>query len=582
MQKYIFLLFWQSAMKYPVRTITAVLGSTVTSIVGGFAGPLVIALILERIQQGTISLDSSWALIFLYALTQIYGQIIGWRLNYYCLRTMQALATKDLYNKIFSKLTEHSLNFHSDRFGGSLVSQTSKLIGSFGTFWDTLIFTAIPTAAGLAAATIILSFYFWQYAVVLLAISIVYILAVYYGSRFMFKRYTAESQANTASNGYVADAVTNVMTIKSHGHEEVELKNLNNKVETWRQKALSTMRGFIRVSTAYSSLTTIMNLVAIVAAIIAVENKSISIGAVYLAVSYTFTITGRLWDIIYVMSSYNRIIGDANDMTEILRLKPSVKDLSSDSISVSDGYIKINNMSFSHKGHKEKLFENFSLHIKPDQRVGLVGVSGSGKTTLTKLLLRFSDVNDGNIEIDGQDIKMVTQHSLRRSIAYVPQEPMLFHRSISENIAYGKLDATKAEILAAAEKAQAREFIEKLPKGFDTLVGERGVKLSGGQRQRIAIARAILKDSPIIVLDEATSALDSESEVLIQEALKKLMQSRTSIVIAHRLSTISHLDRIVVLDKGKIIEQGSHKELLERNGKYAKLWSHQSGGFLEG
>ncbi len=581
MQKYIFLLFWQSAMKYPVRTITATLGATATSIVGGFVGPLIIAQILERIQAGTISLESSWTLIMLYALTQIYGQIVGWRLNYYCLRTMEALATKDLYAKIFSKLTEHSLNFHSDRFGGSLVSQTSKLIGSFGTFWDTVVFTALPSVAGIVAATVILSFYFWQYSLVLLVISFVYIAAVYYGSRFMSKRYTAESQANTASNGYVADAVTNVITIKSHGHEDVELKNLNNKVEAWRQKAMHTMHGFIGVSTAYSSLTTVMNLIAIVAAIVAVENKSISIGAVYLAVSYTFTMTGRLWDTIYVMSSYNRIIGDAHDMTEILRLKPSVKDLTDDNLVVKDGYIKINNMSFSHKGHKDELFKNFSLDIRPGQRVGLVGVSGSGKTTLTKLLLRFSDVNNGTIEIDDQDIKTITQHSLRRSIAYVPQEPMLFHRSISENIAYGKLDATNEEILDAAEKAQARDFIEKLPKGFNTLVGERGVKLSGGQRQRIAIARAILKDAPIIVLDEATSALDSESENLIQEALKKLMQNRTSIVIAHRLSTISHLDRIVVLDNGKIVEDGTHKELLKRDGKYAKLWSHQSGGFLE-
>lgn len=581
MQKYIFLLFWQSAMKYPVRTITATLGATATSIVGGFVGPLIIAQILERIQAGTISLESSWTLIMLYALTQIYGQIVGWRLNYYCLRTMEALATKDLYAKIFSKLTEHSLNFHSDRFGGSLVSQTSKLIGSFGTFWDTVVFTALPSVAGIVAATVILSFYFWQYSLVLLVISFVYIAAVYYGSRFMSKRYTAESQANTASNGYVADAVTNVITIKSHGHEDVELKNLNNKVEAWRQKAMHTMHGFIGVSTAYSSLTTVMNLIAIIAAIVAVENKSISIGAVYLAVSYTFTMTGRLWDTIYVMSSYNRIIGDAHDMTEILRLKPSVKDLTDDNLVVKDGYIKINNMSFSHKGHKDELFKNFSLDIRPGQRVGLVGVSGSGKTTLTKLLLRFSDVNNGTIEIDDQDIKTITQHSLRRSIAYVPQEPMLFHRSISENIAYGKLDATNEEILDAAEKAQARDFIEKLPKGFNTLVGERGVKLSGGQRQRIAIARAILKDAPIIVLDEATSALDSESENLIQEALKKLMQNRTSIVIAHRLSTISHLDRIVVLDNGKIVEDGTHKELLKRDGKYAKLWSHQSGGFLE-
>ena len=219
--------------------------------------------------------------------------------------------------------------------------------------------------------------------------------------------------------------------------------------------------------------------------------------------------------------------------------------------------------------------------IEAGRTVGLVGVSGSGKTTLTKLLLRFADVDAGGIFIDGQDIRDVTQESLRNAIAYVPQESSLFHRSIFENIAYGKPDATRKEVERAAQLANADEFIRELPNGYDTLVGERGVKLSGGQRQRIAIARAILKDAPILVLDEATSALDSESEALIQEALKNLMKGRTSIVVAHRLSTIAGLDRIVVLDNGKIVEQGTHKELLDTGGAYAKLWSRQSGAFLE-
>jgi ATP-binding cassette subfamily B protein len=210
-----------------------------------------------------------------------------------------------------------------------------------------------------------------------------------------------------------------------------------------------------------------------------------------------------------------------------------------------------------------------------------VGHSGSGKTTLTRLLLRFSDIEAGVIAIDGQDISKVTQKSLRESIAYVPQEPMLFHRSLRENIAYGKPEASFEEVHAAAEKANAIEFIEKLPEGFETTVGERGVKLSGGQRQRIAIARAILKDAPILVLDEATSALDSDSEKLIQDALSKLMKGRTSIVVAHRLSTISKLDRIIVLEDGQIDEQGSHEALLKQKGTYAKLWAHQSGGFIE-
>jgi len=211
----------------------------------------------------------------------------------------------------------------------------------------------------------------------------------------------------------------------------------------------------------------------------------------------------------------------------------------------------------------------------------LVGHSGSGKTSLTKLLLRFRDVDGGEIAIDGQNIVEISQNDLREAISYVPQEPMLFHRSIRENIAYGKSGITDEEIAEAARKAHALEFIQKMPKGFETLVGERGVKLSGGQRQRVAIARTILKDAPILLLDEATSALDSESEILIQDALWKMMQGRTAIVIAHRLSTVQKMDKIIVLHDGKIIEQGSHKELLTRKGAYAKLWAHQSGGFIE-
>jgi ATP-binding cassette subfamily B protein len=250
-------------------------------------------------------------------------------------------------------------------------------------------------------------------------------------------------------------------------------------------------------------------------------------------------------------------------------------------LTVKKGEIAFTGVSFAHSDSDELLFDGFSLNVASGERIGLVGHSGSGKTTLTRMLLRFSDIASGAITIDGQDISQVTQKSLRESIAYVPQEPMLFHRSLFDNIAYGKPDASVEEVRDAAAKANALEFIEKLPQGFETTVGERGVKLSGGQRQRIAIARAILKNAPILVLDEATSALDSESEKLIQDALAKLMKGRTSIVVAHRLSTISKLDRIIVLENGKIAEQGSHQQLLDKKGTYAKLWAHQSGGFIE-
>lgn len=248
---------------------------------------------------------------------------------------------------------------------------------------------------------------------------------------------------------------------------------------------------------------------------------------------------------------------------------------------IIEGAIDFKNITYRYEDDKQPVFTNLSLHIPAGQHVGLVGRSGSGKTTLTHLLLRFDDLEEGQIAIDGQAIMAVTQRSLRRNISYVPQDPQLFHRSLRENIGYGKPKVSDKEIMHAAKKAHIKDIIDSLPEGLDTKVGERGVKLSGGQRQRVAIARAILKDAPILVLDEATSALDSESEKYIQSSMSDLMKGRTAIVIAHRLSTIQKMDRIIVLDKGRIVEDGTHATLLKKQGVYASLWTHQSGGFME-
>jgi len=248
-------------------------------------------------------------------------------------------------------------------------------------------------------------------------------------------------------------------------------------------------------------------------------------------------------------------------------------------LQANGGKVDWQNVTFEYG--ENKVFDNFNLTIKPGQRIGLVGPSGAGKTTFVSLLLRQHDITAGAIEIDGQNIAQVTQDSLRENIAVVPQEPLLFHRTIRENIAYGKPDATQAEIIKVAKQAQAHDFISALPEGYDTLVGERGVKLSGGQKQRVAIARAMLKDAPILVLDEATSALDSESEVEIQKALHILMEGKTVVAIAHRLSTLREMDRIIVLEQGVIVEDGAHTELAQAGGTYQKLWEHQAGGFLQ-
>jgi ATP-binding cassette subfamily B protein len=581
MQKHIFSLFWHAAMRYPFRTFAALIGTILTPFVGSFVGPYIISQLLEQLQTGTLTLETAWPMVFLYTLVEIYGQLVGWRINLFFTWTMETAVQRDLYRRIFTALTEQSLTFHADRFGGALVSQTTKLIGAFERFWDTIFFQIMPSLTSIVAATVILSFIFWQYALFLAGIAVVFVVAVVVGSRYMFVRTKAEAQASTATNAYVADAVTNVMTIKSHGYETEELEKLTERADAWRDKSLAMMSGFLKTSSIYSAINTTLNITALIAAIWASEHHIISIGTVYLAITYTFTVARQLWEMNSIMRNYNRLMGDAHDMTEILQLTPDVLDASDEKLSVTKGKIVFDAVKFTHGGANDPLFDNFDFAVEQGQRVGLVGHSGSGKTTLTRLLLRFSNLDSGSITIDGQDIAKVTQESLRKSIAYVPQEPLLFHRSLRENIAYGNPNATDEEVLEAARQANAEEFINKLPEGLDTMVGERGVKLSGGQRQRIVIARAILKNSPILVLDEATSALDSESEKLIQEALSKLMKGRTSIVVAHRLSTISKLDRIIVLENGTIVEDGSHSELLKKKGVYAKLWSHQSGGFIE-
>lgn len=570
-----------TAMKYKYRTFFAIITSAFTAVVGGFVGPFIIAILLDQIQAGTITLAGSVWYILAYLLTQVWGEIVGWRIVLYLMWTMETYARRDIYRRVFKTLTSQSLSFHADRFGGGLVSQTTKLANSFELFWDTIFFQISATVATILAAVVILSFMLWQYTVFMLILSILFAITAFFGSRFLAVRNKEEAQANTDSNAHVADAVANVMTIKSYGREDEELDLMNKKTKHWMHKSLHTMRGFLGISTVYSSFLAIINVSALVAAIWASEANLASISTVYLAVTYTFTVAGRLWEMNNIMRNYNRVMGDAHDMTEILLLEPSVKDTSTTKLSVTNGLVEITDVDFTHEGNKEVLFNKFNLVITPGQKVGLVGPSGSGKTTLTKLILRFADVNHGTIKIDGQDITDVSQQSLRHMIAYVPQEPLLFHRTLRENISYGRPDATEEEIIEASRQANAYEFIEKLPDGFETMVGERGVKLSGGQRQRVAIARAILKDAPILLLDEATSALDSESEKLIQDALEKLMKGRTSIVIAHRLSTIAKLDRIIVMEEGKIVEDGSHEDLLKNTGTYAKLWSHQSGGFIE-
>jgi ATP-binding cassette subfamily B protein len=560
----------------PVLSWSMIIVQILFAILTTTIAPIFVSQLLTHVAAGTATLHESAGLLIGYAIILIFGDVVAIRvtiaMNYFAETKMQATVAA----RILDHLTQKSMGYHANNMSGSMVSNANKLNGSIERFWDTLVFTAIPIAATLVSVCVALGFIFWQYALVLALLSaiIISIIVRLQSSIAPISRDVAEK--SSAMTAYFADVVSNIAIVKAFSAEERELTGYKKLITVMRRASLREMRSVLVITGSFGVMMTIMNISAFVAAIFATEHHLANIGVVYLVISYTLSVVSQLWSVGGTTRSYVRIIGDAGPMITTLDEEIELKDSKTPIVAnITDGSVVFDNVTFTHEENDSALFKNFSIAIKAGERIGLVGRSGSGKTTLTRLLLRFSDVDDGQIKIDNQPIEDMNQADLRSHIAYVPQEPMLFHRSLRDNISYGKPGATDEEILKAAKSANALEFIQKLRNGLDTIVGERGVKLSGGQRQRVALARAIL------LLDEATSALDSESEKLIQDALEKLMKSRTSIVIAHRLSTISKLDRILVLDDGKIVEQGTHTELLAMHGTYAKLWSHQSGGFIE-
>lgn len=581
-------LFWQHAIRYPWYLIPLLITVPVNVVIGDFIAPYITSHVLQQISQGTYDRADLWGSfgtqIILFAICTIVSGVVGWRLSVWLVWKLEVNVLRDIATRVFRHLVGMSATFHANRFGGSLVSQANKLTGSYVRFTDSMIFNMLTLVTAMLATVIILAPRVPLYAVALVILSGLYILFAFLFSKPVREANVRESEAQSAQTGALADAMTNVMAIKSFSASGQEFGRYWDTASTTRERSLDSMYAVTRRETAASMVTSGIAIAALSMAIVGVGLFDADVQTIFLMVTYTSSIGARLWAFQNVLRQYNRAIGDASDMVKILEIEPEVKDPEQpEPLRIHAGSIQLNDVTFTHDGAPggKPLFDKLNLHIKPGEKVGLVGMSGSGKTTLTRILLRFSDIDSGSITVDGQDITAISQDDLRSKISYVPQEPLLFHRSIAENIAYGDPSAKTKAIKAIAASANAAEFIDQLPEKYATLVGERGVKLSGGQRQRIAIARAMLKNAPILVLDEATSALDSESEVLIQDALWRLMEGRTAIVIAHRLSTIQHMDRILVMDKGRIIEQGTHKELIRAAGTYAKLWSHQSGGFIE-
>ncbi|HSX17345.1 MAG TPA: ABC transporter ATP-binding protein [Patescibacteria group bacterium] len=587
--KTIIRLFVREQLRYPKLLFGMLFTHPFAILFLRFLPALIIADILNRLSKQDFTKGDLWGSfghnMLLAIALEAFGGIVLWRIVIYFNYKLEANVVRDLNRKVFNHLMRLSPSFHANHFGGSLVSQTSKLTGAYIRFTDSTVFQVLGVVWSLLFTSILLIHKAPVFVVLLVVFTVFYMSCAMLITRKVRRLNAEEAEASNDQTGQLADAVTNVMAIKGFAAGKMESDRFDDVSETARKATIKVMWATLKVESAFGTIGVSINALSLILATASIVMFHADIAVVFLMLNYAGDILTRLWDFsTQALRNYNRAFGDAQAMTEILAIEPEIKDpLHPEKSHIKQGAIAFKDVDFTHPDSRQgdTLFANLNLSIKPSEKIGLVGHSGSGKTTLTRLLLRFSDIDGGHILIDGQDITSITQDDLRRSIAYVPQEPLLFHRSIRENIAYGKPDATEAEIKLAAEKAYASEFIDKLPKGYDTLVGERGVKLSGGQRQRVVIARAILKDAPILVLDEATSALDSESEKLIQAALWQLMKGRTAIVIAHRLSTIQKMDRIIVLDQGEILEEGTHHSLLQHKGTYAKLWAHQSGGFLE-
>ena len=480
-------------------------------------------------------------------------------------------------NKCFSTLLKQTMRFHNDNFSGSLVSYVTKFVGAVESFSDMVMWEILPGFTMLVTILIVLFIKIPIYSILVSIIIILFFIFVVVTNKKITKCNEVVSNAEHDIVGHLSDCVTNIAAVKSFAMEKPENQHFNSLTSRLRTVRIKELSAFFRRDIGLSLVVLSMYAAMLFSIIYGSVNQLITSGTIILIFTYTQSILGHLWDWGNIFRHLSRVLGNAEKMVKVLNSEIDIVDKSNEKLVVSNGEIEFKNVSFSYLDNKEHLLNDFSLIIPAGTTLGLAGPSGGGKSTITYLVQRFMDIDKGSICIDGQEIDKVTQKSLHKQIAYVPQETILFHRTIAENIAYSNPNVTREEIIQAAKLANADEFIVKTKDGYDTIVGERGVKLSGGQRQRIAIARAFLKNAPILILDEATSALDSDSERLIQEALKRLMKGRTCIVIAHRLSTIMQLDNIVVMDRGKITEQGTHEQLLKNKNTYFKLWTKQIG-----
>ncbi|WP_433525542.1 ABC transporter ATP-binding protein [Nocardia pseudovaccinii] len=561
-------------------TIPALLGPALGNICNLYIAPLIVAMMVGRV---AVTGDTGFGALASYTLafggTLLLAELL-WRIGIHCLNRVDAYGIEHLYVFAMDELLAKDAEFFHNNFAGSLTKRSLSFAARFEQFVDTLAFEILAALVPLLFASVVL----WRYnpalVAVLMGMIVVTALVIMPLIQRRQKLVDDREAAIALVSGHLADSLANMQVVRAFAAEPQEAAEHQRRVASSRRKSLRSWDyANLRIDTLVAPLVALTNVIGLLIAL-GLSGGDAGVEAIVVAFTYYFNATGIMFRFNQIYRRLETVLTEAAQFTELLLDEPKVIDNEHPEPLRPKGFdVRFETVNFTYEGARQ-LFHELDLHVPSGTKVGLVGQSGGGKTTITQLLLRLIDIQSGTIRIGGQDIARLRQADLRSLIAYVPQDPAMFHRTLSENIRFARPSATDEEILRAAKAAHVTEFADALPQGMETLIGERGVKLSGGQRQRVALARAIIRDAPILLLDEATSALDSESELLVQQALWELMQGRTALVVAHRLSTVAGMDRLVVLDQGRIVEEGTHEELLSAEGTYAQLWRYQSGGFL--
>jgi ATP-binding cassette subfamily B protein len=503
-----------------------------------------------------------------------------WRICDYSWMNLTPLMRKKIASESMEYAMQHANNFFQNNFAGSLANKVRDVTGLTDKILATIIYAFLGTILSLIIAFFTLLLVHKFFAFGLLAWAALFIFMAIKGAKKVSPMSIAAADQQTKIMGNLVDVLGNISNIRLFSRRGFESKRIKALQDDYAKFSKRRDLFLIKFYTLHGLTFSVYSVGCIILLIWLYAQNLVTLGDFAMLFSINTSIVRAMWSAANELRPFLENVGTVNQALSIINQPLQIKDCdNAKDLKITRGEIIFENVGFSYD-NSSALFCDKNITIKSGQKIGLVGQSGGGKTTFVNLILRLFDVEQGRILIDGQNISSVTQNSLRSSIGVIPQDPSLFHRTLLQNISYGCENASELEIIAAAKKAHAHEFIQTLPESYNSLVGERGVKLSGGQRQRIAIARAFLKNAPILILDEATSQLDSINENLIQESLVNLMKQKTTIVIAHRLSTLQHMDRILVFDSGKIVEDGSHQELLALNGFYKKLWEAQVGGFL--